>query len=479
MDSISPQTLAFTLPLLVVSLLAAGHAVLNKRDPRAGILWLGLCLFLPGIGAFFYWLFGINRIRTYARQLHHRGGWRHATPIDPKVWPPRKKRRGVGERFEPLRGLAETVTRRPVLPGNKVFPLFNGEEAYPAMLEAIHRARHTVYLSTYIFDADETGRMFVGALARARQRGVDVRVLVDAIGEKYSRLPISRLLKERGVNSARFLSMGWDFRQLHLNMRNHRKLLLVDHQVGFLGGMNIRNGHWASRGPEKARIQDVHFRVEGPAVLEMQEVFLEDWYFATRESLPWRLPPVATRAGLSNCRVIGDGPNEEFEKTRHLLLGIMAWARKNIRIMTPYFVPDRVLIAGIQHAALRGVEVDLILPGVNNLPLVAWASRAYLWEILIRGVRVYEQPAPFAHTKILTADGAYALVGSSNLDNRSLRLNFECNLEVYDPIVARKLERRFDEVRARSKPLTLAGLNDEPLAFRLRNATCKLLSPLL
>jgi cardiolipin synthase len=211
----------------------------------------------------------------------------------------------------------------------------------------------------------------------------------------------------------------------------------------------------------------------------MQEIFLEDWFFATRESLPWRAPSRTVQPGSSPCRVIGDGPNEEFEKTRHLLLGIMAWTEKKLRIMTPYFVPDRVLIAGLQHAALRGVEVDLILPAVNNLPLVAWASRAYLWEIILRGVRVYEQPAPFAHSKVLTADGTYALVGSSNLDNRSLRLNFECNLEIYDRKVARQLEERFDEIKARSRRLTLEGLNGEPLVFRLRNSACKLLSPLL
>ena len=476
----SPLSLTLFLLVLALSLFAATHAVLHKRDPRAALIWLGLCLGLPGLGAFLYWLLGVNRIRTHARRLHHRGRWQHGTPTDRKSWV-RLGRKGPPspKQYGPLLGLSDGITRRPLLPGNQIKLLVNGEAAYPAMLKAMESARRTLYLSSYIFDSDRTGMSFVKALAAAKARGVKVRVLVDGVGEKYSPRPITRVLRDLGISAALFLPVGWRPSRLHFNLRNHRKLLVVDNRVGFLGGMNIRDSHWVADNADPKRVQDIHFRVEGPAVYEMQEVFLEDWYFTTKESLPWSGPAHRTYPGGATARVISDGPNEEIEKVQHLLLGILAWSRKSVRLMTPYFIPDRVLMAGLQNAALRGVEVELFLPVHNNLPLVGWASRAYLWELIQRGVRVYDQPAPFAHSKALVADGAYSLVGSSNLDTRSLRLNFECDLEVYDRAFAGTLEGHFDRVRAVSKRLTLEHLNREPLPGRIRNAACKLFSPFL
>jgi cardiolipin synthase len=256
-------------------------------------------------------------------------------------------------------------------------------------------------------------------------------------------------------------------------------LLVVDGQVGFIGGMNIRDAHWTDTAGEKKSIRDMHFRAEGPVALEMEEVFLGDWYFTTKESLPWTHKGPFSPKGKSACRILSDGPNEEIERAQTLLLGITGCVQKSLRIMTPYFIPDRVLIAALTQAALRGVEVEIYLPAKNNLPFVGWASRAFWWEVLKRGVKVYEQPGPFTHSKALVADGSYALVGSSNLDPRSLRLNFECNLEVYDPIFVSLLEKRMLALRARSHRITLDQLMEEPMALRLRNAACKLFAPYL
>lgn len=357
--------------------------------------------------------------------------------------------------------------------------LENGEMAYPAMLEAIEKARHTVYLSSYIFDYDSTGEMFVKALAAAHQRGVKVRVLVDGVGERYSHRRISDVLKGKGVCCARFLPILWNPTRLHLNLRNHRKLLVLDGRVGFIGGMNIRDSHWTDSTGAKDSIRDMHFRAEGPVALEMEEVFLGDWYFATKESLPWTHKGPFSLKGKSACRILSDGPNEELERTQTLLLGLTGCVQKSLRIMTPYFIPDRVSIAALTQAALRGVEVEIYLPAKNNLPFVGWASRAFWWEVLQRGVKVYEQPGPFTHSKAMVADGVYALVGSSNLDPRSLRLNFECNLEVYDPDFAGLLEKRMLALRARSHRITLDLLREEPMALRLRNSVCKLFAPYL
>ena len=186
-------------------------------------------------------------------------------------------------------------------------------------------------------------------------------VLVDAFGEHYSTRRISRILKLEGIPCGRFLPLSLSVNSLHLNLRNHRKSLVVDGRVGFMGGMNIRGRHWAKSADAKKAVTDVHFKVRGPIVLELQEVFLEDWYFATKESLPWLVHPHDLLPGDSVCRAVSGGPNEDFEKIHWMLLGALAWSRKKVQIMTPYFVPDRVLISALNTAALRGVSVEVIL----------------------------------------------------------------------------------------------------------------------
>ncbi len=411
------------------SLLSAGHALLHKRDPRAALGWIAICLGLPGIGAGLYWLLGVNRIRTLARDWQ--GGGSDQFWQDSGISPPMAEAApAAAAELRPLRHLADAVTRRPLLPGNRIEILHNGEEAYPAMLRAIGEAQRSVFLSTYIFDADGTGGQFAAALKAAAARGLDVRVLVDALGERYSFPPARRLLHGSRVRVVRFLPLLAEG-GIHLNLRNHRKLLITDGSLGFTGGMNIGDRHLAD-GDNPRRVIDLHFRVSGPVVGQMQQAFLEDWHFASREIVRPD-PPPAPLPGGGLCRGISVGPNEDFEKLTWILIGAIGSARRQVRIMTPYFIPDRALISAITAAALRGVQVEIILPEKNNLPYLAWATRSYLWEMLKYGTHVYFQPPPFVHSKILLTDDQYALVGSANLDPRSLRLNFEFNLEVYDP----------------------------------------------
>jgi cardiolipin synthase len=330
-------------------------------------------------------------------------------------------------------------------------------------------------MSTYIFDNDGTGRRFVEALRGAAERGVEVRVIIDALGEKYSFPTVRRLFKGSLVKVGRYLPLrrGW-----YLNLRNHRKILVVDGSMGFTGGMNIGDRHLVGSGAKARPVADMHFTVEGPVLADLQRIFLEDWHFATGEMLndghffP-RLPP----AGGSFVRAVGDGPDKEVRKLHSIIIGALSCAREKVRIMTPYFIPDRAIISAMVTASLRGVEVVLVLPSKNNLPYVHWASRAYLWEILQQGVRVFFQPPPFVHTKLFLVDGVWCLIGSANLDPRSLRLNFELDMEVYDRGFAGRLEREFDETVARSRETSLSEMDGRPLPERIRDGVAKLLSP--
>lgn len=465
--------------LALFALFTASHAVLHKRDSRAGFGWAVVCLVFIGVGPFLYWVFGINRIRTHAQKLYRLGYWNHRTETGSEKW-------GFGlspnhlfyaQNYEGILNVSEKVNRHPIMIGNKIQTLHNGEEAYPAMLDAIEKSQKFIYLCSYIFNTDETGMAFFKALAAAQKKGVKIWVLIDSFGEHYSFKRISVLLKQVGIQTARFLPITFSVDSLHFNLRNHRKILVVDGAVGFTGGMNIRNRHYLKY--KKSPIADMHFKIEGPVVMELQEVFMEDWFFTTRDSLPWITHAFSPLPGESVCRVISGGPNEDFEKINWILLGALAWSKKRIQIMTPYFVPDRVIISALNTAALRGVEIEIVLPEQSNLPFVAWASRALLWEMLQNGVKFYYQPPPFSHSKLFVADESYALIGTSNWDARSLRLNFELDLEVYDPVVARNLSSHFDHIRSLSKRITLEDANRDCLPVRLRNSFFKLFSPYL
>ncbi|HEU5056226.1 MAG TPA: phospholipase D-like domain-containing protein, partial [Kofleriaceae bacterium] len=267
-------------------------------------------------------------------------------------------------------------------------------------------------------------------------------------------------------------------KSIRVNLRNHRKVLIADGLVGFTGGMNIALRHVMSDADNDHPTADIHFRVRGPVVNAMNETFLEDWFFATEEAVDWT-PEKTAPAGRALCRVIKDGPNEDFERLQWILVGAMSCARESIQIVTPYFIPSRELLAAINSAVLRGVEVELILPATSNLPYVDWACRAMLWEVLQYGTAIYWQPAPFDHTKLFMVDGFYVNLGSANLDPRSLRLNFELNLEVFDPDLAAELGRHIAALRERSTRVTLEMVDGRSFPVKLRDATAKLFAPYL
>ena len=465
--------------LVLPALFSASHALLFKRDPRAAFGWIVISLTVPLFGPFLYWTMGVNQIHRRARQWIESGrrlsGWAR--------FPERHDEEAAhflpegGEHLAELRSLGDRVGNFPLVAGNRVIPLKNGDGAYPAMLAAIDGACHSVHLSTYIFDGDETGRRFTDALKAAAGRGVEVRVIVDSMGEKYSRPTARRLLKGSAVQIGRFLPLS---QGVYINLRNHRKLLVVDGSRAFTGGMNIGSRHITGGHGAAPSVVDLHFSVAGPVVADLQRVFLGDWHFVTGEILKdGHLFPPLPRAGTALVRAISDGPDKDFRKIHQIIMGALCCARHHVRIMTPYFIPDQPLISALVTAALRGIDVTLVLPARNNLPYVHWATRAYLWELLKQGIRVLYQPPPFVHTKLLLVDGVWGLIGSANLDPRSLRLNFEFDLEIYDREFAELMGRDFDAAVARSRGVTLEEMDGRPLPQRIRDGAAKLFSPYL
>ena len=244
--------------------------------------------------------------------------------------------------------------------------------------------------------------------------------------------------------------------------------------------MNIGGRHMVGQPETSSPVVDMHFKIEGPVVTDLQKVFLEDWFFVTGELLDdKRYFPRFETAGTPLVRAIADGPDKEFRKLSWIIMGALSCAGERVQIMTPYFIPDRALISALITTAMRGVDVSLILPARNNLPLVHWATRSYLWELLQCGIRIFYQPPPFVHTKLFIVDGLWSLIGSANLDPRSLRLNFELNLEIYDCQFNGELEKHYLETLSRSREITLAEMDGRPLPEKLRDGAAKLFSPYL
>jgi cardiolipin synthase A/B len=461
---------------LLACLLASGHALLHKRDPRAATIWIGIVWLLPALGPALYLVFGVNRIRRRAVQLGVHKTFNR--PVPENLGEPEHD---GAEHLKHIARVVGRVVERPLTSGNEIQPLVNGDAAFPAMLAAIESAKKSVSLVSYIFDNDPSGKQFVAALKRAVRRGVQVRVLVDAAGTRYSFPPITWKLRLAKIPYAKFLpsSLFQPWRVATINLRNHRKVLVIDGQTAFTGGMNIRHGNVLASKP-KSPVQDLHFRVAGPVVTRLQEAFVNDWAFTTGEILDGELWfPELKESGHVIARVITDGPDEDFDKLRWTLLAALAEAQTSVKILTPYFLPDNALITALNLAALRGVHVDIILPAKNNLPPVHWASRALWWQVLERGCHIWLTPPPFDHSKLMIVDGHWVLLGSANWDARSLRLNFEMNVECYGREFADEMELVIQKKLHGAHEVTLAEVDARTVPEKLRDAIARLFSPYL
>lgn len=450
---------------VVVAPVAIVHALLFKRDYRSALGWIGVSLIFPIAGPLLYFFFGVNRLRQRARELVGE----NSPPVffgyvDSKVRAPLVS----GEdRSHYLAASGHNTTTQQLIPGNDVKFLQNGDRMYPRLLESIHAAERYAWISSYIFSGEGIGAEIAGALIEASERGVDVRVLVDGVGALYTLHTLRNRLRNTNVKFAKFLPPRLIPPSIYLNMRNHRKIAVFDNVTGFFGGLNIDDRHFV-RVPRIAKPhEDAHFEMRGQAVPELAALFARDWYAVTRERLEIR--GSAERAGDVEARIIAAGPDESLYRLAMTLLGVSSAARKRIRIMTPYFLPHHELTGALQAAAVRGVEVQLLLPERSNLRFVDWATRHQLWEFLKWGVKVRVESAPFAHSKLFLVDDDYVLGGSANLDPRSLRLNFEIGVEMFDETLAHEVNAYFDENWNNARPISLEDVDRRSLPVRLRD----------
>ncbi len=350
-------------------------------------------------------------------------------------------RQGLGAVIEP--GFIE---------GNRVVVLSNGDEIFPAMLAAIRSARKTIDLETFVFEKGEVPEAFAKALEERARAGVKVNVIVDAVGGSKSR-PYQKRLRDAGVQLEPFHSVWW-LNPRRYNYRTHRKLLIVDGRIGFIGGVGIAD-EWAGNASSSAEWRDLHFRVEGPVVAQLQGAFSANWFHTHHEVLLGTeyFPPLAP-AGHTPARVFNSSPRQTRAAVELSYQLAIAAAQRSLVIESPYFVPSRALIDALCAASRRGVHVQILMPGEHiDQKAVRRASRKRWPELLQAGVELFEYQPTMIHTKLLIADGYFVSIGSANFDPRSLAINDECNLNALDSALAQRLTTIFQRDLLRAKPV--------------------------
>ena len=434
----------------------------RNKSPNATLAWLWAILLFPVAGGVVYFLIGSERLYRRRLRLVHdfqsRGG-RHG------AWLPCQNLSQVPE-LERINGLPPTC-------GNDAELLADGTAFFPVLLRIIGEAQHHLHLEFYTWSMDRTGRIVRDALITAAARGVEVRVLVDEIGSIGTRRAFFRKLEKAGGHFSWFHTFSPWRGRLHLNLRNHRKLVIADGTTALTGGMNIADEYWTGRkGPP---YRDLHLRVTGPVVTQLAGVFAQDWYFATEEALldPARYYPEPIREGSVEMQVIPGGPDNDLNEIQLSVLAMLHRTERRLRLMTPYFVPEDAVLCAIQLAAMRGVVVELMVPAKGDHQYLTHVTRSYYEDLLPHGVRIFEYQPSLLHTKVGIIDDHSAMCGSANLDVRSLRINFELNLALNSSHLAAGLNDLFEANLLDCLEVTSESHAARPFRHRLLEVVCR------
>ena len=463
--------------------------VLQRRESGATLAWVLLIFFLPYLGVFLFLAMGTQTIR-WRRKRRERAeravapGLAASTRLV-RLFETLTEEAALRSLDEPARELA-CVANKLALPscaGNAIELLLDAEATFSSIEAAIANARSHVHLDYYIWRADDSGRRLRDLLGKVARSGIEVRVLVDDVGSRAAGRSFWRPLVEAGGHVGRFLRVNVISRWLALNLnnRNHRKIAVVDGTVAFTGGLNVGDEHFG-RVRAVGGWRDTHLRLEGPVVARLQEIFVEDWFHATNEDLTdARYFPAPTPAGDTRVQILASGPDDgRAHAIETIYFGALTLARRRAWLTTPYFVPDPTLAAALRMAALRGVDVRVLVPAKPDQPFVHYAARSFYPELLEAGVAIYEySPTTRLHAKTATVDGCWATVGSANLDLRSFRLNFEANAVAYGPRLAQELERVFEQDLAYARRLEPTEFRKRSFLTRACEGAARVLAPLL
>lgn len=473
----SHSWIVYVLEMLTILIWATTIVVVitENRNPVKTLAWVMVLVFLPLVGFILYLLFGMDmrRIRIMGRRsmsrlmkeplLNYRDHRETELPIP----------------YAKLVNMMKKSCQATLLGGNGVEIFTDFSAMLHDMLAVIAQARHHVHVQFYILEDDAVGRLLRDALIDKVKQGVLVRVLYDDVGSWKTKKEYFAMMQQAGIEVCPFGEVKFAALARRVNYRNHRKVLIVDGEVGYVGGMNIAERYY--RGFSWGIWRDTHIRIDGMAVNALQTSFLADWYYATRQliSLPVFFPKVP-RCGNTVMQIVTSSPMGEWKSIMQGLLQVISQSRQYIYIQTPYFLPTDPILMALRNAALAGVDVRLMVPRRGDSILADLASHSYYKEVMLAGVKIYQYEAGYLHAKVVLADDDFVTIGSTNIDFRSFEQNFEINAFIYDPEVVKQMKRVFmDDLQHHSTRIAFTEWKQRPLWKRCMESLVRLLSPLL
>ncbi|MDL2268473.1 cardiolipin synthase [Desulfosarcina sp. OttesenSCG-928-A07] len=448
--------------------------IMNGRTSQGTIAWVMALFFFPYIAVFLYLFFGARRIKDYSvahqysvTDIHHLG----------KTLQQDHRLQELMEADISKIDIFSHIYHFPFMKGNRATLLIDGEETFASIFEGLAMARNYILVQFFIIHPDSLGNRFKAALIERAKAGVKVYFLYDRIGSVCLSRSYIRELKASGVQVSVFrVGRQW-INRLHINFRNHRKIVVVDGEKSWVGGHNVGD-NYLGKGRKFSHWRDTHVKVEGPATLPVQLSFVEDWYWASGKlpEVSWDPPPLY---GNEPALCIPTGPGDIVESGSLMMVQAINTATSRCWIMTPYFVPDVAVIKALQLASIRGADVRILIPAHPDKRVVWWAAHSYLSEVAVAGVRMYTYNNGFMHQKVFLIDDKVAGIGTANLDNRSLRINFEITMLFTDPAFVKKVDAMCRTDFANSTALTTDDVYRRSIFFRLAIRAARLFSPIL
>jgi len=468
----------------VVALYVCAQMVYHKHDPVKTLSWTVVLLFLPFAGLIFYLYFGQNYRKN---KIYNRKGLR-----DERI----KKvisARQIAQ-FEILQGsLPKEITEQLRLiklnlnnnksiltTCNYITPYFTGKDALDAMMDSVLQAKHHIHLQSYIIENDAVGTLWRDVLIQKASQGVKVRIIFDDVGSWHLPRNYINMLIAKGVDVESFAAVRYPWLTSKINYRNHRKILIVDGKVGYMGGVNIADRYYS--GGDYIIWRDTHIKIEGEAVPDLQSSFLLDWYFITEKTILERkqyYPLFTLPFHTCYTQIITSGPDSDFANIMQSYFTAITQAKKHLYIITPYFTPNETILNAIKVASLSGVDVRIMLPKKSDSTIVHLSSRSYFTELMEAQVKIYLFHSGYNHSKVISIDGNFCIIGSANMDNRSFEHNFEISAIVYNREVTHKVEERFHTDLRNCRQLQLKKWEKRSRKEKIYEALARLFSPLL
>lgn len=446
------------------------------RDPAKTLAWLFVLALLPGLGFLLYMVFGRSAHKTFADK-HFDNPDLYCDVRSQQDW------LGKTRVFSDPEGkkLAQLLLRNSCSPLTRadVQVLTNGREKFPELFRQLKQAKHHIHMEYYIFRDDALGQEILRVLRRKRREGLEVRLLLDGVGSHSLPRSLFQTLVSEGIKIAYFEPVRFPYLTSRLNFRNHRKIVVIDGEVAFLGGLNIGD-EYLSHDPNFGFWRDTHLRVYGAIVQQVQAAFAHDWFYATGETFTGPdYYPETTLKGSIPAQILASGPEKEWQTAFQLFFVLLSMADESIYIETPYSIPNESMMTVLQTAAISGLDVRLIVQGIPDHQITYWAARAYFQPLLTAGVKIYAYQKGILHSKVVLVDGKYASVGSANFDVRSFKLNYELSAILYDQESTARLELDFRQDQRDSEEIFAKAFSERPWQNKAKETLAMLFSPLL